>query len=354
MSSLRSPMKEKAVIRVLQVGDFPPPAGGVATHVEELFHAVRARGGDSQVLDIGKGQLPADGVRGAGSMPAFAAQLAAKAARGYRVHLHTNGANPKSWLLAQACAAAGRLSGGAMITLHSGLSPAWLSEKTGRRVAARTVLAQYRKIIAVSNDIRHALEQCGVREAVVLPAFSRASVKPGAAPRGLEELRASTDLLFCAMVAPRPEYGQEVLLQAFAKARGQLPHARLALYGPGSETVRGDGVTGFGELQRPQGLALLAACEIFVRPTLADGDSVSVREAVSLGRAVVATDVGTRPPDVRLVPAGDAEALCKGMIAAALELSTRPAPAADAPDSVSQILSLYGFTEDRCAASAVS
>jgi glycogen(starch) synthase len=358
MNSLRSPMDLKPTpIKVCQVGDFPPPAGGVASHVEELFRAVRASGGDSQVLDIGKGQLPADGVQAAGSMPAFAAHLASKAAHGYRIHLHTNGANPKSWLLAQACAAAGRLSGGAMITLHSGLGPAWLSEKPSRRVAAKTVLSQYRKVIAVSGKIREALEECGVLDALVLPAFSRSSVKPGAAPQGLAELRSATTLLFCAMVAPRPEYGEELLLRAFAEVRARLPQARLALYGPGSEAVRADGVQGFGELQRPQALALMAACDVFVRPTLADGDSVSVREALALGRIVVATDVGTRPPEARLVASGDVAALSNGLISAAGDVSNRPAGAGAAPagaDSLSQILSLYGFTEDRCAASAVS
>jgi glycogen(starch) synthase len=347
-------MAAKPAIKVLQVGDFPPPAGGVATHVEELFRAVRASGGESQVLDIGKGQLPADGVQAAGSLAAFVTHLTSKAARGYRVHLHTNGANPKSWLLAQACAAAGQLSGGAMITLHSGLFPAWLDENTGRRLAAKTVLSQYRKVIAVSGQIRDALEQCGVRNAVVLPAFSAASVKPGAAPPGLKELRASTGLLFCAMLAPRPEYGQEILLSAFAALRAKLPQARLALYGPGSEAFRADGVEGFGELQRAQALALMAACDVFVRPTLADGDSISVREAIALGRVVVATNVGARPPEVRLVAAGDATALCNGLIAASGEIFNRTAPKDNTPDTISLILSWYGFAEDRCAASAVS
>jgi glycogen(starch) synthase len=343
-------MERSTTIKVLQVGDFPPPAGGVATHVEELFKAVRASGGDSQVLDIGKGQLPADGVQGAGSMPAFAAHLTAKAARGFRIHLHTNGANPKSWILAQACAAAGRLSGGAMITLHSGLGPAWLSTSPARRTAARAVLSQYRNVIAVSGQIRDALAECGVSDAVVLPAFSPASVKPGSAPQGFS--RASGDLLFCAMVAPRPEYGEQILLEAFAAVRAQLPQARLVLYGPGSEAVHADGVQGFGELQRPQALALMAACDVFVRPTLADGDSVSVREAIALGRIVVATNVGTRPPETRLVEAGNVASLIEGLIAAS---NDRRAPlSVAAADPFSQILSLYGFTEDRCAASAVS
>jgi glycogen(starch) synthase len=339
-------MDRSPASKVLLVGDFPPPNGGVATHVEELFHAVKARGGDCQVLDIGKGQLPADGVRGAGSMASFISQLTSLAMRGYQIHLHTNGANAKSWMLAQACAA----TGGAMITLHSGLGPAWLMEKPSRQLMARVVLAQYRKVIAVSGAIRDALEQCGVRDIEVLPAFSKSFLKPGAPPAGLAELRKQGAPLFCAMIAPRPEYGESVLLAAFSQVSSALPNARLALYGPGSEQVKAANVQGFGELARPQALALMAGCDVFIRPTLADGDSVSVREALALGRSVIATNVGTRPPEARLVPPNDANALAAEMLA------TRAPSAAPAAftDSFDRILNLYGIPEERCAASAVT
>jgi glycosyltransferase involved in cell wall biosynthesis len=139
-------------------------------------------------------------------------------------------------------------------------------------------------------------------------------------------------------------------LRAFADVRVKIPGAALALYGPGSDAVREDGVHPFGELHRPQALALIAACDVFVRPTLADGDSVSVREALALGRKVVATSVGHRPAEVRLVPPGDPQALAQALIASSAE-----PPAhfpAGGPDGVERILSLYGVPS--CAASAAS
>src|SRR3954471_16081207 len=96
-------MSAAPVKKVLLVGDFPPPHGGVATHVEERFHSARDRGAECEVLDIGKGQLPAQGVVPSGGMPRFSSLLIGFAARGFRVHVHTNGANPRSWMLAQAC-----------------------------------------------------------------------------------------------------------------------------------------------------------------------------------------------------------------------------------------------------------
>jgi hypothetical protein len=250
---------------------------------------------------------------------------------------------------------------------------------------AHAVLGQFGQVIAVSSEIRNALE---MPSALVLPAFSREFLQPGAPPAGLAELRADASPLFCAMVAPRPEYGEEILLQAFEQVQAALPSARLALYGIGSEKyargpatpaqglatpearspkpeARSPAVHGFGELPRPQALALISSCDVFVRPTLADGDSVSVREALALGRAVVATQVGNRPAEVKLVAPGDAGALAKGLLEAAGEISLRPPRAASAPaaDSLDRILVLYGWQqpaaqapeeEAPCAASAVS
>ncbi|HEY6910550.1 MAG TPA: glycosyltransferase family 4 protein [Myxococcales bacterium] len=327
----------------------------MATHVEELFHAVRASGAHCEVLDIGKGQLPADGVVPAGGMARFSALLGAYAARGFRIHVHTGGANPRSWMLAQACAAAGRLSGGALITLHSGLMPAWLSNAPSRAALARAVLLQFARVVAVSEPIRDALARCGVDGVIVVPAFSREFVKPSAPPEGLEEIRAGARPLYCAMIAPRPEYGATILLDAFAQVRARLPEAALVLYGPQSESVRAAGVHPFGELQRPQALALMAACDVFVRPTLADGDSVSVREALALGCRVVATAVGHRPPEVRLVPPGLSAPLAEALVQVASGIAERQERAQGAPAAggLQPILSLYGV-EAACAASAVS
>jgi glycosyltransferase involved in cell wall biosynthesis len=351
-------------MKILLVGDFPPPGGGVATHVEELFRAVRVRGGECEVLDIGNGQLPAQGVTPAGNVARFAALLASRSARGFRIHLHTSCANPKSLALISVCAAAGRATRlPPIVSLHSGLCPAWLAESSARRLLARTVLRQFGRVIAVSEEIRAAI---GIPEAEIIPAFSAEFLYPGAPPPGLTNLRKRASPLFCAMVTPRPEYGLPVLLTAFDRVRVAMPAAALGLYGTATEGVKAPGVFGFGELDRPQGLALIAACDVFVRPTLADGDSVSVREALALGRVVIATRVGNRPPDVRLVPPADSDALAAEMIAAAG--AARPVQPVRAPqDGLPRILKLYGWSaptprpqtparEERaaCAASAAS
>ena len=346
-------------MKILIVGDYPPPHGGVAVHVEELQRAIRAAGGDAVVLDIGKGQLPADGVVAAGSPAQFLLQLSLHAARGYLIHLHTSGANPKSWTLAALCAAAGRASGRrSVLTLHSGLGPAYLAEAPLRSALAGKVANQFGSIIAVSQPIARMLRLCGVPAAriAVLPAFLGAKLNVGAAPPQLEEIRRAGAPLLCAMLAPGKVYGGETLLRAFARVRAQSPLAQLVLYGPGTAAPdfavqarelcgpAAQAVHGLGELSRATALGLIAACDLFVRPTLADGDSVSVREALALGRRVVATAVGTRPPGVLLVPAKDDAALAAGIRAslASAPDDSRTAPDAAAPDDIfARLCELY-------------
>ena len=350
---------ERPEAKVLLVGDFPPPHGGVAVHVELLQMAIRRAGGQADVLDIGKGQVPADGVHPAGGYGSFAGQLASFAARGFQIHLHTSGANPKSWMLASACAAAGRISGKpSFITLHSGLGPEWLEGSAARRTVAQLVLKQFGLVIAVSDPIARTARGLGVVEEKLLiaPAFSAAWLEAGELPAAAAGLREEASPLICAMLAHGQVYGAEYLLPAFAKVLSERHSARLVVFGPSTRPhelaplidrlapTAGKQICGLGELGRPQALAVIRASDVFVRPTLADGDSVSVREALALGRMVVCTSVGTRPAGVLLVPPGDVDGLFAGLMAAIARLDTGElaAPPEDT-NLMSLLLPRYGL-----------
>jgi len=54
----------------------------------------------------------------------------------------------------------------------------------------------------------------------------------------------------------------------------------------------------------------MSASDVFLRPTLEDGDSISVREALALGVPVVASRAGTRPDGALLFHRGDVEEMC--------------------------------------------
>jgi glycosyltransferase involved in cell wall biosynthesis len=125
----------------------------------------------------------------------------------------------------------------------------------------------------------------------------------------------------------------------------EQPAAGAVVFGPGSEELGhlareyrvADRVACLGELPRAQAQAVIGACDVFVRPTLADGDAVSVREALWLERPVAASAVGYRPGGVALFPAGDPEEVARAVLEA---LARGPSPA-PMTDGVARVLELY-------------
>jgi glycogen(starch) synthase len=329
-------------VKIALVGNWPPPYGGVSVHVAALAGVLARRGVDVRVLDIGRGDHASGAVRRARGAPRFSARLAAVAAEGRLVHLHTNGANPKSWLVALAGGRARRpLGPRGVLTVHSGLCPAWLRASPGRRALAALACSGYGRVVAVNAEIAGALADAGVPAGriAVVPPFSPALLSPPAPPPALAAFRAAHAPLFAAALAPGATYGADVLLPAFDAVRARLPRAGLVAFGPGTAELARDGLLGLGEVRHDGALAVIEAADVFVRPTRADGDAVSVREAIALGRAVVATAVGHRPDGCLLAPAGDAAALAGRMVEAAGH--PRPSPRPAGPDPFDALHALY-------------
>lgn len=338
-------------MRIALLGNHPPPYGGVSVHVLALAQALRQRGERVQVLDLGEG-----GHRGPGIWPARGPvrcpwALARAAAAGFLIHVHTSGANPKSWLVALAASRARRPGGPrALLTIHSGLSVAWLERSQARRDLARLACAGCGAVVAVNGQIAAALADAGVPgdRIEVLPAFSPALVEPGPLPAQFAAIRAAHAPLFCAAIAPGPTYGEDLLRRAFPSVRRAHPRAGLVMFGhglragpPGSSEA--EGIHDLGELPHGAALSVMQACDAFLRPTRADGDAVSVREALSMGSPVIASAVGHRPAGCTLFPVGDAEALARRMVAlAAAPSPPRSVPAATSgPDPFQALQALY-------------
>ena len=118
-----------------------------------------------------------------------------------------------------------------------------------------------------------------------------------------------------------PQKGLDVLLQAAA----QVPDARFVLAGEGLERSRleqrvaalglGDRVLFLGH--RNDVPELLAACDVFVLPSLYEGSSLAVLEAMAAGKPVVTSAIGgtdeliVHDESGLLVPPGDAAALAR-------------------------------------------
>ena len=100
-------------MKILLIGEVPPPYGGISVHVAGIQRQLLAAGIECQVLDTGR-------IRAAG----FGAALLRYVRDGWTLHLHTNGHNPKSWLIALICGVAASRGEGGVLTLHSGMAPA--------------------------------------------------------------------------------------------------------------------------------------------------------------------------------------------------------------------------------------
>jgi glycogen synthase len=358
--------KGQAELRIALIGDYPPPFGGVSVHVAALAAALRSRRADVRVLDIGRGDHTGEGIVPARGGSRFLAELARVAQERRLVHVHTSGANAKSWLVALAASLA-RLPGSPspLLTLHSGLLPDYLGSRRGGPWVARHVCSRFGHVLAVSAMVAGALEGAGVPRSLlsVQPAFLAAQLEPGVPPRPAQVFRDAHRPLFCAAVAPSPTYGEDLLLQAFRAVRQRLPGAGLVLFGeglpgfrarperesrtaPGASSAslcswRGRQVLALGEIEHSAALGVISLCDVFVRATRADGDALSVREALALGCAVVASDGGHRPPGCVLFRADDARNLVERMLEAAHRRPPCGAERLPVRDSLERILSIY-------------
>src|SRR5690606_30076837 len=123
------------------------------------------------------------------------------------------------------------------------------------------------------------------------------------------------DPLLVAALAPGTQYGEDVLLEGLRLLASRRPASGCIVYGPGTEAPAfaervgrlglTDRILPLGEIEQRDSLAVMRLGDAFVRPTRADGDSISVREALGLGVRVVASDVGNRPAGVALFRAAD-------------------------------------------------
>ncbi|MGI5862420.1 MAG: glycosyltransferase family 4 protein [Myxococcales bacterium] len=307
--------RKLAGARILLVGNYPPPHGGIAVHVEALHRRLKDADAWVRVLALGarEGRKDIAPVRRAREL---AAQLAWHAALGFLVHAQISGHNARSWAIAAAAGALRRpLSPAPVLTVHSGLAPNFLALGPAPRRLVRAASRGFGRIFAVNPAIERALLDAGVPASrVAIAPAGTGPLRPGEAPDGLAAARARFEPLLACAVAPSPIYGTRPLLAALPVLASRMPRVGLALFGPGRrEAVEalagasgvGERVAFLGELDHARALAVIAACDVFVRPSLADGDALSVREALGLGKPVVATAVGFRPSGARLFRTGD-------------------------------------------------
>jgi glycogen(starch) synthase len=314
-------------MKLLLVGPYPPPHGGVSVHIAEMKRRAGALGIPCRVLNTDRTAESNPNFIPVRRASGFMLSLVRHSLRGWTIHVHTNGHNLKSWLVALAGGLAGRLGPGSILTLHSGKMPDYLGGKRNRRWLARATCRTFKEITCVSPRLQQAVEGLGIPapRVKVSPAFG-----------GVTELSAQWVLspsfekwferhhpVFSATVSNRPEYGAELLVEAVARLVAQHKDAGCLLIGLGEEAkeIRNlieqrnltRSVLMLGDVPHQECLHVISRSVAFVRPTFTDGDSISVREALALGVPVIASNAAARPEGTVLFETGNPDDLMKKM-----------------------------------------
>ncbi len=310
--------------KLLLVGPYPPPYGGIAMTVFDLQqYLLGQRTCHVEVLNIGEGRAVInDQFIGAKGALDFFHKVMSFAGRGYLIHLETNGHNFKSWISALICSAAGYLNGRkTIIAFGSGNLPAYLLQlNRWKKVVVKAVLALAGVVICRNQNMVEAIQNVRERQdrIEIVPGFM------GLHTRKLidvpQDVRAFCDAhtpLIGATVTLEPEYGASLALQAIQRLRHSHPKVGLILLGIGPEgenqlpeyaSVR-QHVLLAGAVDASVALSVMRHLGLFLRPAYFDGDSLSVREALALGIPVVASNTGLRPKGVVLFQPGQIDDL---------------------------------------------
>lgn len=309
-------------MKVLFVGPYPPPHGGISVHVWSAHALMKRAGQQSNVLNVDPRAPVSDAyIKIAGALD-LVRELVRHVWNDWVLNVHTNGHNRNSWAISLACGLAAQFGPGATLTLHSGLAPAYIRESSGPwRKILRLACALYSRVICVNEEIANAIVGLGVHreQTQILPAFLPIEAPDVAVPAEIERWMNRHSPVLTSNMWFRPEYGFELLVQAVGRLKNEYPQMGALIMGTGEDLEEAaalvqrsgldDAIYLAGDLDHELCLAVIARSAMFIRPTYRDGDSISVREAMALGVPVVASNVGTRPEGTFLFEVGNVEGL---------------------------------------------
>jgi len=309
-------------MKVLQLGPYPPPHGGVQTHIAALVEFLRQSGIDCDVMNLTRFRRPSEnGIFYPSNSIAVLAHLLSH--RYDVIHLHIGGRIFLRQLgLAIVCSFLPKTH--CVLTFHSGGYP---SSEEGRATHARTLrafaLRRFDRIIAVNAEIAAFFERLGVRgERIKL--ISPHSAPSGTAasadlPLAVESFYREHQPLLITVGLLEEEYDLPLQISVMEQVRKKWPNAGLLIAGSGSlqpallkeidTQPYAEHILLYGDLPHAATLQAIKRADLMLRTTWYDGDALSVREALHFGLPVVATDNGMRPEGVHLIPARDPQAL---------------------------------------------
>ena len=338
-------------MKIVLLGPWPPPYGGVQVHLVALRAAIHAAGHRTAVINLtrhrGKEQ---DEVY----YPAKATEVLSliRRLRSDVIHLHVGGdLTPRLAALGALCSF---LPGSrTVMTFHSGGFPSSQKGRAmGRSHPIAWALRRHHHLIAVNGEIGDFFLKCGVRpERISVMSPYAAGVPADALPEPLASFFAAHDPVLVTVGLLEPEYDLPLQIDVLGKVRESLPGAGLIIIGSGSleSSLRAhidsvpwcDHVLLAGDVPHASTLRAIASASVKLRTTLYDGDALAVREALKHGVPVIATETVLRPPGVHLIPMQNAEALHSAILEVLRDNKRGASQPAEDRDNMQEVVRLY-------------
>jgi glycosyltransferase involved in cell wall biosynthesis len=288
--------------KVLLIGPYPPPEGGVSIHLQRLLRKSATHPGlELAILDISRMKFVDQNENSSGAFSALKFFLSASI-----VHIHLS--HPIKSFIGQIVKLFGKKL---FYTQHN---PRMADDSS-----TRNVIRMSDKVIFVYKDERYP-------ERLVIPAYIPAE-NDSILPEEIEKLCEGRRVVVTLGTAPLSQsdsddvYGFDIILNSIEKL--QVEEKCLFLFVDVNGTFKKRCKQRIVELQNKVGSnilisylssgidfpALLKKADVYIRATRSDGDSLAVREALNTGAIVVASDCSIRPNGCVLFETGDADAL---------------------------------------------
>lgn len=311
-------------MRVLLLGPYPPPHGGVQTNLVAIRRYLLKRGIPCAVINLTRHRkAEADEVY----YPTNALKLVRHLLKlPYDiVHLHIGGHFSTRLLgLCLLCSLMPRSR--AVLTFHSGGYPSSAAGRTARYWTLRGfVFRRLDRIIGVNAEIIQMFKKFGVPSEKLRLIYPHVLSAPtpddedATLPESLQSFLEAHQPVMISVGLLEPEYDLPLQIEVLGLIRQRFPQAGLVIIGAGSledelrERIKAqpyaDHILLCGDVPHGATLRMIAKSDVVLRTTLYDGDSISVREALHLGTPVIATDNAMRPAGVDLIPPSDLAAL---------------------------------------------
>jgi len=321
-------------IKVLLIGPVPPPVGGVSVHIARLTHRIIATDDlDCFVFDVGRFKFFDRNLTSSNLIAAIVFFLKCDI-----VHLHIS--NQWKVFIARFAKAFGKK---VIYTRHNVRDAGSEIEKKFHALSDRAIL-----VSSVSSDIPD-------DKAFIIPAYISAINTEPLNGELVTRLKGYNYVIAAISSHPvnqpalfngKDIYGFDLLLKAFENSSSK--NQVLLLLDPKGtmESVYRPEVDLLNKMRKAviyltdeiDFSSLTEFLSVYIRPTITDGDSIAIREALNGGVKVIASDCVERPKGVQLFKSGNITSLTS-----ALE-SVNPAPNVNhegQPDFAQKVLDLY-------------